>query len=81
MAEQTNLNLSKDERELLEKLEAALAASRDKDTTDAVDLCKIYQTIKPFLPGLVLLIRKRFPEVADAIEFLMKIADKLCPEG
>jgi len=67
---------------------AAVLSERDTvrlgvtEAPEATDLCQTYQTIKGFLPPLLKFIRKIpiFGEkIATAIEFLMKLADTVCP--
>jgi len=88
MAEQTNQNLTREEQQVFEDLDKQLSTFRTAKTSerlDAADLCDTYHKIKPILKLALPIIRKFVPvigdRIADAIEFLMTIADGLCPEG
>jgi hypothetical protein len=86
----TQLQPDKEEAAALDRIEAelkGLAARPASGTTAAAaenvgDLCKTYQAIKGPLEILVKFLRK-FPgygkKAADAIEFLMRIVDTVCP--
>ena len=72
---------SADQAKRFEQLENELS----KTTADDVgNLCELYHKIKPFLQDVLPIIRL-IPvygkTIADAIEFLMKIADMACPVG
>jgi len=65
----------------LDKIDKILAAAPSRSAA-APDLCATYAKIKPFLKTaltLVKLIPVYGAKIAAAIEFLMTIADKLCP--
>ncbi|HWS99679.1 MAG TPA: hypothetical protein VN256_05340 [Pyrinomonadaceae bacterium] len=76
------LNLSREETDALERLDAELKGGEVKAKADAGDLCERYRALRPTLEILVRLVR-RIPRVGEriaaAIEFLMGIADTACP--
>lgn len=77
------MNLSEEERKALEDL-GQLGATRTRGLPNLVELCQKYQEMRPSLEILARLIR-RIPGIggkaADAIEFLMGIADVACAVG
>ena len=84
----TQLQPDKEEAAALDRIEAELKGFRAKASETAAaaagvgDLCETYGSIKGPLKLLVKFLRK-LPgfggKAADAIEFLMKIADTVCP--
>ncbi|MBC8029930.1 MAG: hypothetical protein H7Z16_07450 [Pyrinomonadaceae bacterium] len=86
------LNFSKEELDAVDRIDAELKglSARGKgganvasfSSIDAGDLCEKYHAIKGWLRILVKVIRK-IPKIgdkaADAIEFLMGLADMACP--
>jgi len=85
----TELNLTKKETAALDRIEAELKSSttRGMAKTEASvegigDLCEKYKAIKAALRILVKILRKLGTignKAADAIEFLMGLADTVCP--
>lgn len=83
------MNFSEEELDTLDRIDSELQSLRVRGTAvmgfssiEPADLCQKYQAIKAYLKILVKLIRKvpKIGEkVADAIEFLMSLADIACP--
>jgi hypothetical protein len=83
------LNLSKEEKAALDRIEAEVTGARTRavggveaSAFDLGDLCKKYQAIRGPLEILVKLVKK-IPgigaKIAAALEFLMSLADIACP--
>lgn len=64
----------------LDKLEAALAPSETRSLAGP-DLCAKYHQIRPTLVTVVAIVKKIpfLGKVVVALEFLMTLADSLCP--
>lgn len=87
MAEE--LKLTNEETAALDRIEtelkgsgARLTAATTKAALESGDLCEKYRAIREPLKILVKLLRKIpkiGPKAADAIEFLMGLADAVCP--
>jgi len=81
------LKLTKAETAALDRIEAGLMGPRAKAAIraraeDAGDLCKQYRSIRAALLILIKIIRKIpkvGPKAAAALEFLMQLADAVCP--
>jgi len=86
MAEQTNQELTREEQRVFEDLGNQLSAFRTTKTADGgddADLCGTYRKVRPILKIAVPIIRKIPPiggKIADAVEFLMTLADSFCPQ-
>ena len=79
------LKLNEEENAALNRIDAelkGLSPSSREAAAAEVDLCEKYKAIKGPLQILVKILRK-IPgfggKAADALEFLMSIADSLCP--
>jgi hypothetical protein len=76
------MNLSREETDALERLDAELKGGAVKASDDVGDLCKKYRALRPTLEILVRLVR-RIPRIGEriaaALEFLMGLADTACP--
>lgn len=78
------MELTKEQATALDRIEARLTGPQAKTAValDAGDLCKKYQSIRKDLLILITIL-KLIPKVgakaAAALEFLMSLADKLCP--
>jgi hypothetical protein len=72
------------EQEALSALDRISTELSTPRKSDLGSLCATYRTIKPFLAGVIFLV-ERIPKVgkkiADAIRFLMSVADVACPAG
>jgi hypothetical protein len=86
----TELRPDKEEAAALDRIEAELRGFRARGVSESEtaaaanvnDLCGTYESIKGSLKLLVKFLRKLGgfgDKAADAIEFLMKIADTVCP--
>lgn len=78
------LKLSVEDTKLFEQLENELSVTRGSKAAEAGigDLCQQYRKIEPILKKVLPIIRlipKFGKTVADAIEFLMQIANMACP--
>lgn len=66
----------------LEQITAELAKPRAAGLPDLGKICETYKKIKPFLEGVLWLIEK-VPvvgkKIADAVRFLISVADLACP--
>jgi len=78
------MKFTKEQAAALDRIEAKLTGPQAKTVAafDAGDLCKKYQSIRKDLLILITIL-KLIPKVgakaAAALEFLMSLADKLCP--
>lgn len=78
------ITLTKAQATALDRIEARLSGSQAKTIAafDAGDLCKKYQSIRKDLLVLITIL-KLIPKIgakaAAALEFLMSLADKVCP--
>ena len=83
MAEE--IKLTNEEAAALDQIDRVLQKRKPADTTealDATDLCETYHSIRPGLLILVKILKKIpvvGPKAAAALEFLMGLADTLCP--
>lgn len=78
------VKLTKEQEAALDHIEATVAGPQMKAAAalDSSDLCQKYQSIRKDLLMLIKvlkLIPKFGAKAAAAIEFLMSLADKLCP--
>lgn len=78
----TTTDKSDENTKKLEEIAKELDSARAGMDVAKVDLCAEYKVIKPILQKalpFIRLIPKFGKQVADAIELLMGIADKFCP--
>lgn len=77
------MNLSQDEQQALDHLDRELRAGGESDVAaDAGQLCDKYRSLRPSLL-LIVKIAGKIPgvgqKIAQAIQFLMSVADAVCP--
>lgn len=66
----------------LERLDAEIGAAGTAATLDRADLCAQYHRLKPLLATAIKLVQAipiYGPRIANAIRFLMTLADQVCP--
>jgi hypothetical protein len=78
------IELTKEQAAALDRIEAELTGPQAETVAalDASDLCKKYQSIRDDLLTLIKILKlipKFGAKAAAALEFLMSLADKLCP--
>ena len=78
------MKLTNEQAAALDRIESALTGPQTKTVAalDSIDVCKTYQSIRKDLLMLIKIL-KLIPKIgakaAAALEFLMSLADKLCP--
>lgn len=56
-------------------------AGKDMSAAAIGDLCPIYRRVRPVLERLLPILRVLYPSAAKAVELLMQLADRACPQG
>lgn len=68
-------------REALAEIEKALGGATAREMVDPKQACDTYRRIRPWLERALPWIERVSRQLAEAVRFLMGIADTLCPRA